>query len=316
MDLSLLFAGTGGSVPTRGRGLPGLLIRPGGDHLLVDCGEGTQRQLLRAGGLPEIGTVLLTHHHLDHWLGLPGLLKSFDLRDRVTPLDVYGPPGTERLLSTVLGLVGRTRYTLTVEDLDPDDVLEFDGYDIEVLPVRHRDRTFGYVYDEPERPGRFDPDRARALGIGDGPDFGRLQRGETVDGVSPEQVMGPPRPGRRIVLTGDTSPCDAVRLAAAGADVLVHDATFCEDEHERALKTGHSTAAMAARTAAEAGVRMLALTHLSSRYISDDVLAEAEPIFPRTVAPRDLDVLHVPYADRGEPSLEPYAGRAGSVRPA
>jgi ribonuclease Z len=309
MDLSLLFAGTGGSVPTRGRGLPGTLLHVGGEQLLVDCGEGTQRQLLRAGGLPDVGTILLTHHHSDHWLGLPGLLKSFDLRDRTAPLDLFGPPGTERLLRAVLGLVGRTRYPLHVEDLDPGDVLDFDGFSIESLPVRHRDLAFGYAYVEPERPGRLNPDRARELGVTDPRDFGRLQRGETVGGVAPAQVLGAPRPGRKVVLSGDTGPCDMIRVAATGADVLIHEATFCEDERERAIATGHSTAAMAAEIAQEAGVRLLVLTHLSSRYISDDVLDEALPIFGATVAPRDLDVLHVPYADKGEPALERRDGR-------
>ena len=253
MDLDVVFAGTGGSVPSARRGLPALLLRRGGDRLLFDCGEGTQRQLLRSVGLPDIDAVFLTHHHADHWLGLPGMLKSFDLRDRHAPLDVYGPPGTTRLLESLRGVFGRTGYPLTLTDLGAGDAIEFDGYEVQAFNVRHRGTAFGYAVVEHERPGRFDADLARSLGVADGPDFGRLQHGEAVGGVTPEQVLGPARAGRRIVLSGDSAPCDMVRAAAAGADLLVHEATFLAADAGRALETGHSTAVQAARGRARRG---------------------------------------------------------------
>lgn len=308
MDLTFFFAGTGGSVPTARRGLSASLIQRGGDTFLFDCGEGTQRQLLRSVGLAEIPHVFLTHHHLDHWLGLPGMLKSFDLRDRHAPLTVYGPPGTEKLMDGLKPLYGRLGYPFEVVDLAAGDVLEWDEFEIHALGVRHRSVAFGYALVERERPGRFDAELAAQLGI-TGPDRGRLQRGETVDGVAPERVIGPPRPGRTIVLSGDTAPCDMVREAARGADLLVHEATFLHEAVERAMQTGHSTARQAAELAAEAGPRLLALTHVSTRYAGHEVRDEARAIFPATEVPRDFDTIEVPFAEKGEPALVRWADR-------
>jgi ribonuclease Z len=303
MDLSLFFAGTAGSVPTARRGLPALLVRRGGDRLLFDCGEGTQRQLVQTVGLPEIDAVFLTHFHADHWLGLPGMLKSFELRDRERPLTLFGPPGTTELLGTVRRVIGRLRYPFTIQELEAQDAVEFDGYEIAPFNVRHRGTAFGYALVEEPRPGRFDAELATALGVPFGPDFGRLQRGETVNGVSPEQVVGPERPGRKVVLSGDTAPCEMVRVAAHEADVLVHEATFLHEDLARAVETGHSTARQAAELAAEAHVRLLALTHLSTRYAARDVRDEARAVFPRTEVPRDFDLVEVPFAEKGEPEL-------------
>jgi ribonuclease Z len=309
MDLSLFFAGTAGSVPTARRGLPALLVRRGGDKLLFDCGEGTQRQLLRTVGLPEVDAVFLTHFHLDHWLGLPGMLKSFDLRDRQTPLDLFGPPGTRSVLESMGRIIGRLGYQFAVTEMEAGDHIEFDGYAVHAFNVRHRGAAFGYSLVEDARPGRFDDALARRLGVAFGPDFGRLQRGETVNGVRPEQVVGPPRPGRRVVLSGDTAPCDMVRVAAHEADVLVHEATFAEDERERAAQTQHSTARQAAEIAAEAQVRLLALTHLSTRYGGREIRDEARAVFERTVVPRDFDAIEVPYREKGAPELVRWDGR-------
>lgn len=265
MDLSLFFAGTGGSLPTAHRGLPAVLLRRGAERILFDCGEGTQRQLVRTVGLPDITEIFLTHHHLDHWLGLPGMLKSFELRDRSRPLTILGPPGTERLIASLKPIIGGLRYKLTVVDLEPDAIVDFEGFEIQALRVRHRGEAYGYAIIEHDRYGRFDAELAERLGVTPGPDFGRLQRGETVGGVSPDQVVGETRRGRRIVLSGDTSPCDMVRVAADGADLLVHEATFLTEERDRALETGHSTARQAAELATEAGVAALALTHKIGR---------------------------------------------------
>jgi ribonuclease Z len=306
MDLSLFFAGTAGSVPTARRGLPAVLMRRGGDRLLFDCGEGTQRQLLRTVGLPDIEAVYLTHLHADHWLGLPGMLKSFDLRDRDAPLAVYGPPGTQELMRAMRIVYGRLRYPFGVIELEAGEAVQYDGYEVAAFNVRHRTHAFGYAIVEEPRPGRFDDRLAAALGVPFGPDFGRLQRGETVNGVRPEQVIGPERPGRRIVLSGDTAPCDMVRVHAQGADVLVHEATFTEEERERAIETGHSTARQAAEIAREADVRLLALTHVSTRYGGGEIRDEARAVFERTVVPRDFDSIEVPFAEKGEPELERF----------
>jgi ribonuclease Z len=163
--------------------------------------------------------------------------------------------------------------------------------------------AYGYALAEPDRPGRFDADAARALGVAEGPDFGRLQRGETVGGVRPEQVMGERRRGRKVVLSGDTRPADAVRVYADGADLLVHEATFLEDEHTRAVQTGHSTAREAAELARDAGVRLLALTHISTRYFPREIRDEARAVFPNVVVPRDFDAVEIPFPERGEPQV-------------
>jgi ribonuclease Z len=304
MDLSLFFAGTAGSVPTPKRGLPALLLRAGGERILLDCGEGTQHQLLRSIGLPDVDAIFITHLHLDHWLGLPGMIKTFDMRDRERQLDVFGPPGTAALFHQILRpVIGRTKYPLDVVELEHHEEVGFEDFVIASFPVNHRVEAYGYAFVEDDRPGRFDVDAAKALGVTEGPDFGRLQRGETVNGVRPEQVMGSDRPGRRIVYTGDTSPVQSVEVYAAGADLLVHEATFCEDEKARARETGHSTARQAAQTALDAGVKLLALTHLSTRYFPREVREEAKPIFENTVVPRDFDTIEVPFPERGEPQL-------------
>src|SRR5215210_3673933 len=193
MDLSLFFAGTAGSVPTARRGLPALLLRAGGDRMLFDCGEGTQQQLLRSVGLPELDAVFLTHFHLDHWLGLLGMVKTFDLRSRERPLTLYGPPGLNALIEAMRPVIGRTGYKLELVELEPHEEVRFGGYVVAAFPVEHRVTAFGYAFVEDDRPGRFDAATARALGVEEGPAFGRLQRGETVAGVRPEQVVGPVR---------------------------------------------------------------------------------------------------------------------------
>jgi ribonuclease Z len=303
MDLSLFFAGTAGSVPTARRGLPALLLRAGGDRILFDCGEGTQQQLLRSIGLPELDAIFVTHYHLDHWLGLLGVLKTFDLRGRERPLSIYGPPGLRTLLDAMRPAWGRVAFPLALEELDPHEEVAFGGYTVAPFPVEHRVRAYGYAFAEDERPGRFDAEAAVALGVRPGPDFGRLQEGETVGGVRPEQVLGEPRRGRRIVISGDTAPCQATEVFAHEADLLVHEATFLDDELARARETGHSTARQAAEIASAAGVKLLALTHLSTRYFPRDVRDEARAVFPDTIVPRDFDTIEVPFPERGEPHL-------------
>jgi ribonuclease Z len=301
--MSVFFAGTAGSIPTARRGLPAILVRRGADRILVDCGEGTQRQLVGSVGLMDLTEVFLTHFHADHWLGLPGLLKTFDLRARERPLSIHGPRGLRELLGPVLRAAGRTRYELRLIELDPGEQLERDGYRIAAVPVAHRGPAFGYVFYEESRPGEFDPLRARELGLTPGPEFGRVQRGETIRDVSPEQVMGPARAGRKLVLSGDTRPCEQLRIAAHEADLLVHESTFAAEETERAAETGHSTAGQAAQLAKDAEVRMLALIHFSTRYPVGRLRDEARAIFEPTVLPRDFDSVDIPFPERGAPEL-------------
>ena len=311
-----MFLGTSGSVPTARRGLSGLLIRRGGERLLVDCGEGTQRQLLRSTvGLVELPEVLLTHYHADHYLGLPGMLKTFALRGREAPLAVYGPPGLVDLFGALRRVFGKLTYALELVEIRPGDVLDRGDYRIVAFKVAHGVGANGYALVEAPRPGRFDVEAATALGVPEGPLFGRLQHGEPVeldDGrtVSPEQVLGPPRPGRKVVLAGDTAPSRSVLEIAREADVLVHEATFAAEEHERAVETAHSTAVGAAELARAAGVRMLVLTHLSNRYFGPEISREAREVFPETVVPRDFDMIDVRYPERGGPRLVKAGARA------
>jgi ribonuclease Z len=306
MDLSILFAGTAASVPTARRGLPALLLRRGGDRTLFDCGEGTQRQLMQSVGLTELTEIFITHFHADHWLGLPGLLKTFDLRGRERPLEVHGPRGLRELVTLALRAAGRVSFELHLIELEAGEVLVRDGYRIAPFPVQHRGPAFGYALFEDERPGAFDPAVAVRLGLTPGPEFGRLQRGETVNGVIPDQVLGPPRSGRKIVISGDTVPCDSLRVAAHRADLLIHEATFAEEDRDRAAETGHSTAAQAAALALEAEVGLLALTHLSSRHPAAVLRDEARAIFPETVLPRDFDQVEIPFPERGRPELSRF----------
>jgi ribonuclease Z len=315
MDLSLFFAGTGGSVPGARRGLPAVLVRRGGDRLLFDCGEGTQRQLVRSVGLVDMDSVFITHFHADHWLGLPGMLKSFALRERDQPLTVYGPRGLSDLMVTMRSIYGRLPYKLAVVELEPAQTVRRDGYLIAAVPVSHRaDSSFGYALVEESRPGHLDARLAEQLGVRPGPDFGRLQRGESVGLITPEQVMGPTREGRKIVLSGDTVPCEALTIAAHQADVLVHEATFTEEDAERARLTSHSTARQAAELALKAEARLLALTHISSRYAGGELREEARTVFAATEAPRDFDTIEVPFPERGPATLVRWSERQARDR--
>ena len=301
MDLDVLFLGTAGSSPSPRRGLPATLVRRGGDRLLVDCGEGTQRQLMQSIGLVELEDLFLTHFHADHVLGLPGMLKTFALRQRERDLVVYGPRGLGRLFELLSPVIGRLTFRVELVELAANDELDRDGYRIAAFDVDHGGPGLGYAIVEAPRPGEFDPVRARELGVQPGPDFGRLQGGEMVDGVRPDQVMGEARRGRKIVLTGDTAPCEMTRLVAWDADLLVHEATFMEEDAERAAETRHSTAAQAAELAAAAEVRMLALTHISPRYSGGQVRDEARESFENVIVPRDFDRVEIPFPERGEP---------------
>lgn len=307
--MELIFLGTAGALPTIDRGTSGLLIIRGGERLLIDCGEGTQRQLMRSVGLSRIDRVFLTHLHGDHYLGLPGFLKTLNLQGRTDPFYIYGPEGLERLVMEAQRVFGRHAYPLVLTEVEPGGVVPADGYCMTTAASEHGVPGLAWCLREHERPGLFHPERARALGIEEGPDFRRLQMGESVVNaagrpVSPSEVLDEPRPGRTIVVTGDTRPSAGVVALAKGATVLVHDSTFADEEQERALATNHSTAREAAAVAKEAGVALLVLTHVSSRHTARELLREAREVFPRTELPRDFDRLVVPYPDKGLPRLE------------
>jgi ribonuclease Z len=321
VDLDVVFLGTSASMPTARRAPAALLLRRGGERLLFDCAEGTQRQLQRSAvGLPEIEEIFLTHLHADHVLGLPGMLKTFALRGREEPgLTVYGPRGARELFGHLKPFLGRLPYALTIRELAPSEVLERGEYRIEAFAVDHGVPAVGWALVEEERPGRFDVAAADALGVAPGPERGVLQGGEPVtlaDGrvITPDAVLGPARPGRKVAITGDTAPTPTVVQGAYRADLLVHEATFGADDQERARETLHATAAEAAQVAKLAEVRILALTHVSPRYAGGELEREAQAIFPQTVVPRDFDTIDIPFPERGIPRLV-KGGAAPTGRP-
>ena len=296
MPLSVQFLGTAASRPTVERNVASLAIVREGETMLVDCGEGTQRQMMKYGISFNFSDLLVTHWHADHYLGLMGLCRTLVLQDRTEPMRVWAPKGAERILKKMDGLgLERLSFNLEVKELAPGDEIKRDGYVIRTFPLDHRGApSFGYALVEEERRGRFDPDLARELGIPEGPLWGKVHKGEPItldDGrvIEPHVLVGPTRAGRTLVVTGDTRPTDATIDAARGADLLVHEATFAEEEATRAVETGHSTAREAATVAAKAGVKKLALTHLSARYTRDtsDLEREARAVFPDTVIARD-----------------------------
>ncbi|MFB6107655.1 MAG: ribonuclease Z [Haloplanus sp.] len=283
MSMRVTFLGTSGAVPTTQRAPSAVLVNREGERFLFDCGEGTQRQMMRFGTGFGVSHVFVTHLHGDHILGIPGLIQSWDFNDRTEPLAVHVPPGARGHVEDLVGAGGHSPgYPVRIHEVSPGSVAyDAEAFEIRTFETNHRARSMGYALVEDDRPGRFDRERAEELGVPVGPKFGRLHEGETVeldDGreIRPEQVVGDPRPGRRLVYTGDTRPVEATVAAADDADLLIHDATFADDERDRARQTGHSTAREAGSVAAQAGAKRLALTHVSSRYAGDASVLERE----------------------------------------
>ncbi len=301
--LTLTFLGTGAACPSVERNVSGLALAREGETLLFDCGAGTQRQMMRYGVGFSFREIFFTHYHADHMLGLTGLLRTMGLQDRTAPVTLYGPRGAAKILGAAVSLgIERSRFPVEIIEVKADERLRRDDYDLVAFPTEHRADTIGWALVEHDRLGRFDPAKAAALGIPEGPLWGRIHRGESValpDGrtVSPAELVGPPRAGRRVVYSGDTRPCAATVEAARGADLLVHEATFADEERARAVETGHSTASEAAGVARDAGVRRLVLTHISPRYSRDapELAAEARAVFPEVTVARDGMVVDVPY---------------------
>jgi len=275
--------------------------------MLLDCGEGTQRQMMRFGTGFGLQAIFVTHLHADHFLGIVGLLRTMGLQGREEALRIYGPPGAQDVLRTAAHLgVARIPFPLSIVEMAPGDAVPFGEYEIQAFPVRHGTPAVGYALREYPRKGRFDVERARALGIPEGPLFGRLHRGESVEvrgrTVHPSEVVGEPRPGRLVVYTGDTRPVESTVEAARGADLLIHEATFTEDEKDRAHETFHSTARGAADLAREAEVQRLILTHVSARYADNPapLLEEAVPRFGLTSVAHDGMSLELAYRSEVE----------------
>ena len=295
MSLSLTFLGTGAACPSVERNVSAIALKREGETLLFDCGEGTQRQMMRYGASFSFREIFFTHFHGDHVLGVTGLLRTMGLMDRTEPVTLYGPKGAERILGGVIAMgIERNKFPVEIVEVRPGDTLSRKDYDLVTFETIHRADTIGWALAEHERLGRFDPEKARDLGIPEGPLWGQIHKGQSVtleDGrvVHPSQLVGPTRPGRTVVYSGDTRPCDGVRAVSHGADLLIHEATFSSEEAARAVETGHSTAREAAEIAKAAGVRQLVLTHISPRYSREapELLAEARAVFPDTTIARD-----------------------------
>lgn len=306
--LTITMLGTAAACPTVDRNVTSIAVQREGEMFLFDCGEGTQRQMMRYGVGFSFREIFFTHYHADHLLGLTGLLRTMGLQDRTAPVTLYGPKSAQKILGAAVALgVERNRFPIEIVEIAAGDRLKRDAYDLVVFPTEHRADTVGYALVEHERLGRFNPERARELGVPEGPLWGRLHKGETVtlpDGrtVAPSELVGASRRGRSVVFSGDTRPCDALIAASTGADLLIHEATFADDEKGRAVETGHSTAREAAMVAKAAGVKRLLLTHVSARYSREapELLAEARDVFPATEIAKDGTVIDIPFAD-GEP---------------
>ena len=302
--LRVTFLGTSAAQPTAGRNLTGLAVRRAGELLLFDCGEGTQRQMIRYGTGFDVAAIFFSHFHADHYLGAIGFLRTLSMLGRTAPLYLYGPRPAKRLLEVMLFAgTDALNFPIEIHELEPGAVVRRPGAEVRAYPTSHRTPSLGYALVEDARPGRFHPELATSLGVSEGPLFGELQRGRPVEvggrTVRPEEVLEATRRGRTVVVTGDTRPVAATAAAARGADLLVHEATFGDDEQERAEETFHSTAREAGRVAREAAVERLVLTHLSTRYDQDPspLVKQAREEWAATDVAHDGLILEIPLPD-------------------
>jgi len=306
MLLKITFLGTSGTIPSVNRNPSAILVQFGGDRILFDCGEGTQRQMMIAKtGFRNLNNIFITHLHTDHFIGLFGLIETMSLNERKEKLNVYVPKQNEDFLKALFKAFGyhNLNYPIEVIGLSDGDEINFGRFKIVAFKTDHIVPSLGYALIERDRPGKFDRAKAEALGIPPGPLYSKLVRGETIEIngkiITPDMVVGPKRPGRKIVYTGDTRPTERVVEIAKDADVLIHDASFTSDLQEWAMETKHSTAREAAEIAKKANVRQLILTHISARYSKDvtPLLKEAKEVFENVIVAEDLMSLEVKYRD-------------------
>jgi ribonuclease Z len=301
--IEVTFLGTGGSLPTRERGLPSVALRRDGELIILDCGEGTQRQMMHAGlGFNRPTTIIISHLHGDHILGLPGLLQTMSSLARDKPLDLYGPKGLASFLDLIYKPLGYpANYQIRVKQLAPGDEVDRGDYIIKTVLAKHDIPCLAYAIAEKDRPGRFHPEKAKRLGIPEGPLWGDLQHGKPVrldkKLIPPEDVVEPARPGLKIVYAIDTRPAETVKSLAKGADLLIHDGGFAEDRRPKAQEYYHSTAREAALVAKTAGAKRLALVHISAVTRDDSVLLkEARKIFRQTIVAKDFQVVSLKHS--------------------
>ena len=301
-EMRICFLGTGGGMPSKKRGLPSIAVRLKKSLLIFDCGEGTQRQLMLAGlGMKPNIHVFITHLHGDHVLGLPGLLFTWSMNGRTSEVQVHGPPGIARFLKSVMmPQLGRLGFEVRVDELHPNTSTKIEDVAVSCFSTEHTSYSYGYVVEEGMRPGKMRVEFLESLGLPKGPLWGMLQRGNPVmynnRVIMPEEALEPPRPGRKLVYTGDTRPCSSVVEASLKADVLIHDSTFDDSMLEKAVEEGHSTASEAAKVALRAGVKRLYLFHISPRYEDEGVLLnQARRVFPECYVAQDLEVYSVPF---------------------
>ncbi|MCX9010669.1 MAG: ribonuclease Z, partial [Candidatus Methanoperedens sp.] len=299
------FLGTGGTLPTPNRNPSAVLINREGDMMLFDCGEGTQQQMMRAKTGMKLTSIFITHFHADHFLGIPGLIQTMSFNGRTEPLDIYGPRWTKQLVRLLIELgYYKLGFQIMAHELEGGDIIDREGYSVKAVATDHGVPSLGYVLEEKMRTGRFNRERAIELGVPVGPMFSKLQRGEpvTVNGrvITPSEVIGQGRRGRKIVYSGDTRPCEPIARESAGADLLIHDGTLADELREWALETKHTTAGEAASLAKEAKVRQLVLTHISSRYSEDTgpLLRDAKKVFENVRIAQELMEIEIPLSDK------------------
>jgi ribonuclease Z len=303
--LRITFLGTGGTLPTTNRNPSAIFINREGETMLFDCGEGTQQQMMRAKTGMKVSSIFITHFHADHFLGIPGLIQTMSFNGRTVPLDIYGPAWTKKMVKLLIELgYYKLGFEIKAHELGGGDVVDKGEYTIKAVATDHGVPSLGYVLEEKSRTGRFNKERAIELGVPVGHMFSKLQKGETitVNGrmIKPSQVMGLRRPGRKVVYSGDTRPCDLIARESTGADLLIHDGTLADELREWAIETKHSTTAEAAQIAKKANVKQLILTHFSSRYSenAEPLLLDAKGVFENTILAEELMEIEIQLRDK------------------
>ncbi len=309
--LRVTFLGTGGTLPTINRNPSAIMVNREGELMLFDCGEGTQQQMMRAKTGMKINSIFITHFHADHFLGIPGLIQTLSFNGRTEPLDIYGPEWTKRFVNLLIDMgYYKLGFEINAYELEGGEVIDKGDYFIKAVATDHGIPSLGYVIEEKKRTGRFNREKAIELGVPIGPLFSKLQKGEpvTINGrkILPSLVVGKPRPGRKIVYSGDTRPCKSIEKESAGADLLIHDGTLAEELKGWAIETKHSTSKEAALLARKAKVKQLILTHISSRYSEsiEPLLQDAKSVFENVKIAEELMEIEIAFSDK-DPVMRP-----------